>query len=59
VAARTSRQQYLFGIARLLTRQESYAVQQKAETKATKKAKALKATMVPTNRIREILRPGL
>jgi hypothetical protein len=70
VAARTSRQQYPFSIARLVTRQGSYVVQQ-AEAKATKEAKALtdqktkvrketqKATVAVAGRIQEISRSGL
>jgi hypothetical protein len=52
VAAYTSRQRYLFVVVRLATGQESYAVQQEEETKATKVQKETqKATVAVTGRI--------
>jgi hypothetical protein len=46
VAAYTFRRRYLFVVASLAIGQESYAVQREEETKATKEAKALRATKV-------------
>jgi hypothetical protein len=63
MAARTSRQRYPFGIARLATRQELYIVQLE-ETEAltnrkTKVRKTAKAAVAVADRIQEISRPGL